>query len=228
MLGKILRITAIILMGLASAMMVLGGIGTICIAFWPEKYPSLAMMAKVKPIFQIAAILTILAGLLGIWITIRLRHFTRRNYLYAVLILLLSLATAGVKMYFSSKLRGSVAPTNIRFYLSLIVLIYFLILRIPGLWDKVRKTTKPDDEGNAGASVAAIIGGALTLTVQYWAGPTHILGGVNYADVWHTQLAIIGWALLLGGMAFITLRLFGHAARPVSGRPLEIQRISGA
>ena len=208
MLGKILRIIAIILMGLASALMVLGGIGTICIAFWPEKYPSLAMMAQVKPIFQVAAITTILAGLLGVWITIRLRRFTSRNYLYAVLLLLLSLTTAGVKMYFSSRLRGSVAPTNIRFDFSLIVLIYFLILRLPGLWEKVRRPAQtPDDEGRAGAAVAAIIGGALTLTVQYWAGPTHTLGGVNYADVWHTQLAVIGWTLVAGGVAFIIWRL---------------------
>ncbi|RUA17695.1 MAG: hypothetical protein DSY55_01645, partial [Clostridia bacterium] len=71
----------------------------------------------------------------------------------------------------------------------------------------------------AGASVAAIIGGALTLTVQYWAGPTHILGGVNYADVWHTQLAIIGWALLLGGMAFITLRLTRQLSQLQDQRP---------
>jgi hypothetical protein len=208
MLGKILRIIAIILMGLASALMILGGIGTICIAFWPEKYPSLAMMAQVKPIFQVAAITTIIAGLLGVWITIRLRRFTERSYLYAVLILLLSLATAGVKMYFSSKLRGSVAPTNIRFDFSLIVLIYFLILRIPGLWEKVKYTAQShDDEGNAGAAIAAIIGGALTLTVQYWAGPTHTMGGVNYADVWHTQLALIGWTLVLAGVAFIAWRL---------------------
>ena len=222
MLGKILRIIAIILMGLASALMILGGIGTICIAFWPEKYPSLAMMAQVKPIFQVAAITTIIAGLLGVWITIRLRRFTERSYLYAVLILLLSLATAGVKMYFSSKLRGSVAPTNIRFDFSLIVLIYFLILRIPGLWEKVKYTARSqDDEGNAGAAIAAIIGGALTLTVQYWAGPTHTMGGVNYADVWHTQLAVIGWALVLGGIAFMGWRLARKAPESVE-RPTAL------
>jgi hypothetical protein len=222
MLGKILRIIAIILMGLASAMMILGGIGTICIAFWPEKYPSLAMMVQVKPIFQVAAITTIIAGLLGIWITIRLRHFTQRNYLYAILILLLSLTTAGVKMYFSNKLRGSVAPTNIRFDLSLIVLIYFLILRIPGLWDKVRHVQKPNDEGNTGAAVAAIIGGTLTLTVQYWAGPTHTFNGVNYADVWHTQLAIIGWTLVIGGIAFIAWRLTRKLPQPEDPQPALI------
>ncbi len=214
MSGKILRIIAIILMGLASVMMLLGGIGTICIAFWPEKYPSLAMMVQVKPIFQVAAILTILAGLLGVWITVRLRRFTERNYLYAVLILLLSLATAGVKMYFSSRLRGSVAPTNIRFDLSLIVLIYLLILRIPGLWDKVRynPASPSSDEGGPGAAISAIIGGALTLTVQYWAGPTHTLGGVNYADAWHAQLAVVGWILIAAGVSVIAWRLLSHAS----------------
>lgn len=207
MVGKVLRIIAIILMGLASAMMILGGIGTICIAFWPEKYPTLSMMVPVKPIFQVAAITTIIAGLLGVWITIRLRRFTARNYLYAVLILLLSLATAGVKMYFSSKLRGSVAPTHIRFYLSLIVLLYFLLLRIPGLWEKVQSQARPNNESGAGMAVAAIIGGMLTLTVQFWAGPTHTMNGVNYADIWHTQLAVIGWTLMIGGIGFITWRL---------------------
>ena len=223
MTGKILRILAIILMGLASAMMILGGIGTICIAFWPEKYPTLSMMAQVKPIFQVAAILTILAGLLGVWITIRLRRFTHRNYLYAILILVLSLTTAGVKMYFSSRLRGSVAPTHIRFYLSLVVLIYFLILRIPGLWEQVRTQGRPRDGESMGTAIAAIIAGALTLTVQYWAGPTHTLNGVNYADVWHTQLAIAGWALLVGGVTFILWRqiraLPGSAPKAFSSEP---------
>jgi hypothetical protein len=100
MLGKLLRILAIILMGLTSALMILGGIGTICIAFWPEKYETLTMMVPYKPIYQVAAITTIIGGLLGIWVTIRLRKFTSRNYLYALLILALSLLTAGVKMYF--------------------------------------------------------------------------------------------------------------------------------
>jgi cytochrome bd-type quinol oxidase subunit 2 len=200
MLGKILRIVAIILMGLTSALMFLGGIGTICIAFWPEKYESLAVMVPYKPIYQVAAILTIAGGLLGVWVTIKLRHFDKRAFLYAVLILLLSLATAGVKMYFSNKARGSVAPTNMRFYLTLFTLAYFLVMRIPGIWEKVKSGPRQGNGADAGAGVAAIIAGALTLTVQFWAGPTHTFGGVNYADVWHVQLAIVGWALILLGL----------------------------
>ncbi len=207
MSAKILRVVAMVLMGMASAMMILGGIGTICIAFWPEKYPSLVVMVQVKPIFQVAAILTILAGLLGVWVTVRLRRFTKQNYLYAVYVLLLSLATASVKMYFSYRLRGKVAPTHIRFILSLVVLLYFLLLRLPGLWDKVQ-VTQADGKGATGAALSSIIGGILTLTVQYWAGPTHTFNGVNYADVWHTQLAMLGGALVLGGVVSMVRHRF--------------------
>jgi uncharacterized ion transporter superfamily protein YfcC len=49
--------------------------------------------------------------------------------------------------------------------------------------------------------LAAITCGAIALTIQYWMGPTHTIGGVNYADVWHLPLQIIGWVLVLGGMA---------------------------
>lgn len=31
--------------------------------------------------------------------------------------------------------------------------------------------------------------------------PTHTIGGINYADVWHTTLTLIGLALILGGVA---------------------------
>jgi len=223
MSGKILRIIAIILMGMASAMMFLGGIGTICIAFWPEKYPTLAMMARVKPIFQVAAILTILAGLWGGWTTFQLRRFTASNHRRAVLILVLSLATAIVKMYFSSRLRGSVAPTNIRFYLSLGVLIYFLILRLPGLWQRVENSSHgPDEKDNEGLAAAAFLAGALILTVQYWAGPTHTINGINYADVWHWPLTILAWALMTGGLSFGIRR----SREPYSTTPSHVININ--
>ncbi len=30
-------------------------------------------------------------------------------------------------------------------------------------------------------------------------GATHTIGGVNYADVWHVQLQLIGWFLVVAG-----------------------------
>ena len=203
MFAKILRILGIVLMGFSAAMMILGGIGTICIAFWPEKYPTLSMMIPYKPIYQVAAITTILAGLFGARTTVRLRRFQARHLRSAIIILLVSLATAGVKMYFSHKVRGSVAPTNIRFYLSLLTLVYLLILRLPGIWQRVRSDAPDDQSGQIGMGLAAIVAGIPTLTVQFWAASTHTLQGVNYADVWHWQLAALGWGLILSGVVIV-------------------------
>ena len=212
MFGKSLRILAIVLMGFSAAMMVLGGIGTICIAFWPEKYPTLSMMVPYKPIYQVAAITTIVAGLFAVRATMRLRRFQARHVRAAIIILLVSLATAGVKMYFSSKVRGSVAPTNIRFYLSLLTMVYLLILRWPGVWQRVRTESPDDQSGQIGTGIAAIVAGIPTLTVQFWAASTHVLQGVNYADVWHWQLAVVGWSLIAGGV-WLLLRCWSKEAR---------------
>jgi len=43
--------------------------------------------------------------------------------------------------------------------------------------------------------------GLLTLTIQFIMAPTHTIGGINYADVWHTALTAIGLALIASGMA---------------------------
>lgn len=72
-------------------------------------------------------------------------------------------------MYFSNMARGSVTPTNIRFYFSLFVLLYFLALRIPAIWDKVgfEKRDQPDEGlGGLASGAAAIVAGGLTLTVH--------------------------------------------------------------
>ena len=43
--------------------------------------------------------------------------------------------------------------------------------------------------------------GLLTLTIQFLMAPTHTIGGINYADVWHTTFTIIGVTLIFAGIA---------------------------
>lgn len=221
MLGKILRIVGIILIGLASALMILGGIGTVCIAWFPENFDSLAMMAPYKLIYQTAVIFTILAGILGFWAAVKLIRRRKNGWLIAVIALLLSLATAGTKMYFSNMARGSVAPTNMRFYFSLFVLVYFLVMRIPGFWDKIGFENEggPDENvGDLAGGAAAIVAGIATLTVHLWAGPSHTVNGVNYVEYLHTELMIVGTILVLVGLIPLARDLWKTAVplrRPV-------------
>ena len=46
---------------------------------------------------------------------------------------------------------------------------------------------------------AVIYTTVLTLTIQFIMAPTHTIGGVNYADVWHVALTLIGGGLLIAG-----------------------------
>ncbi len=211
MLGKILRIIGIILIGLASALMILGAVGTVCIAWFPEKYESLAMMAPYKLIFQTAVVFTFLAGFIGFWSMIALILRRKNGWNLAVIALLLSLATAGTKMFVSNMVRGSVAPTNMRFYFSLFVLAYFLIMRIPSIREKVgfEKRDQADDDLNGLAGgITAMVAGFLTLTVHLWAGPTHTINGVNYVEVIHTELMVAGTVLVVGGLILLARDLW--------------------
>jgi len=81
--------------------------------------------------------------------------------------------------------------------------VSFLHFRIPGLWQGV-DYEKPAGEKKTGKQAAAIALGAvglLSLTIQFLMAPTHIIGGTNYTDAWHTALTLHGLVLILGGVA---------------------------
>ena len=51
--------------------------------------------------------------------------------------------------------------------------------------------------------MTAIVAGMLFLSVQMWAGPTHIFDGVNLADHFHTQMMVGGGILLVVGLGLL-------------------------
>jgi hypothetical protein len=63
---------------------------------------------------------------------------------------------------------------------------------------------KPEGEKKTGKQAAAVALGAtglLSLTIQFLMAPTHTIGNINYANVWHTALTLIGLVLMLGSLA---------------------------
>ncbi len=200
-MGKLLRIIAYILMGITAILTLLGAVGSVCISWWPEKYTRLAVIAPYKGVYQVATIFTFLAAFIGMSAFVGMIRGKKRAYNAAIGALLLGLATAGVKMYFSQRLRGSTMPTDIRFYLTIFTLLFFLLLRIPGIRDKVTPPAAgQDDVANTGAGIAMILAGALTLTTPLWAGPSHMLDGFNLVLVLNIPLILGGSALLAGGV----------------------------
>lgn len=90
-----------------------------------------------------------------------------------------------------------------------------MILRIPAIWNAIglERAAGDKDLPRSAAAITLLLTGLLTLTVQFWTGPTHIFGGVNYADAWHNQLTVIGWGLIVLGI--------GLSAWPVISRSLR-------
>ncbi|RLC74083.1 MAG: hypothetical protein DRJ03_13470 [Chloroflexi bacterium] len=214
-MGKFLRIVAIISMGLTAVQTLLGAIGSVCISWFPEKYESLVVVAPYKSVYQIATVFTFVAAFIGIAATVALVRGKSWAYRTALGALLLGIATAGTKMYFSNMLRGSTAPTNMRFYLTIFTLIVFLLLRIPGVWEKAG-LTRPGKDGSssAAAGTAMLLGGLLSLTIPIWAGPSHIMDGYNLVLVLKIPLLLGGGALALIGIGLLTRAVLKKTSAP--------------
>jgi len=197
-LGSVLRVIAIVVVSLAAAMTLLGGIGTSCVAFFAEKFgESMGKLIPVKPIFQVLVVVSIAAAVYGIIWTIRLAK-GRSGSIRAVLIFLLVGGIAsGIQYYYSLTLRGSTAPNNMRLYLTILALAVMLLLQLPGLREKVNFERGTAGGGTASAGGAALlVCGLVILTTPAWAEPTHLINGANTANE-------LFWPLILGGLACI-------------------------
>jgi len=55
---------------------------------------------------------------------------------------------------------------------------------------------------SAGKSI--IISGILVLPLHFLSDGSRTFNGYNYADVWHLQLSLVGWALIITGGIYLT------------------------
>ncbi len=210
LLGKILRIIAIIFLGLSSLMNVLGGVGTTCAAFFTENYPSMMALIDFRWLYQAFVIFTLLIGVAGVWVTITLVRGRANAYPNALIVLVLGTLVGGIHYYASQALRGSAAPANMVFYINVLTLILFLILGIPGLREKVdfSKSDNKTEKSLAGG-LAAILAGIVMITTVIWAGPTHTYQGENWVLLLIAPLIIFGTLLNLLGIGLLFRGLQG-------------------
>lgn len=217
MFGKFLRIVGIILLGLTAVITTLSGIGTTCVALDAAQF-GMDSLSSYQWLYIFYVVAGVGIGVLGIWATIGLIKGKNSAYRLSIIALILGLLTGGLHMATSRALRGSSMPTDFIVYATVLTLIVFLLFRIPGIWNTLNLTRKDDDVTGMGAGVAMIVGGIATLTVQYWAGLSHMIEGINYADAWHVQLNIIGWLAVLPGAALLLANLLEISIRPLLRR----------
>jgi hypothetical protein len=207
--GKISRLVAIILLALTAAFNLMGGAGSSCIALAAENFgEKWAPLIPYKWLYQLLALVTLAAAIYGVIALIRLIKGRKGSYNQVILSLVLVCIPTIIQIAASRALRGASQPNDMRLYITLFTLIVLLILRIPALFQQIGfERAASGGTRSAAGGLAAINMGLLALSVQFWAGAAHTSGGVNYADAWHLQIALVGWLLIAGGML-----LLGRAA----------------
>lgn len=210
--GKILRLVAIILLSLTAAFTLMGGIGTSCMALaastFAEDSENMAKLVPYQWLYAVLMVLTIAAAIYAIRATVRLVRARPRSYRDALVAILACLVLAAIQMTASRLLRGGSQPNDMRVYTSFLALLFFLLLRIPSLWQSARLEAPAAGGDGAAGAAALIVAGAVLLTVHLWAAPSHTFSsGVNWADAWHLQLTALGWGLVAAGLVVSTWRM---------------------
>lgn len=205
-----------IFLGLTATMNLLGGTGTVCAAFLTKQYPPMWALYDYRLLYQILMITTIATGIAGIWALMGLVRRKENGFRNALIILAIGAVLGGVHVAASLILRGKAVPANVKLYLNIITLVLFLILRLPGVWEKINFNGPADKgENSLSGGLAAIISGGITLSTFIWAGPSHTYQGVNWVLVLDKLLVEFGLLLLIGGIGLIIhwLLLVHHSER---------------
>ena len=204
---KFLRFIGIIFMGISAAVTLLGGVGTTCVALNAAKYDSMKAIADYQWLYIAYVIIGVALGVLGIRATVQLIRAKKGAEKSALLILVSSVVIGVIHILTSRALRGSSMPVDGVVYINVLTLVIFLLFQIPKVKEMSLFDTEVADDATASGGMTAFVAGVLVLSVQMWAGPTHLLDGINYADAFHNAMLGIGSILVLFGLALISKAL---------------------
>jgi hypothetical protein len=203
-MGKVLRFIGIVFMGLTSIFTILGGAGTTCVALAAERWDSMAAIAPYKWLYVLFVLFTTAIGVLLVRATVLLVRGRPGAYRQSVIWLVAAIVIGVIHIIVSRSLRGSSMPVDPVTYTAVITLVIFLLFRIPGVWQKVnfdKAAREADNVGPTAAAITLVLSGLTTLSVQVWAGPSHTFEGANWADAWNLSMSLVGWGLILVGLA---------------------------
>lgn len=213
--ARILRIVAITAMALTAAMMIIGGIGTVCAAFLTENFPPLLPVLDYQWFYQRMVFAGIVIGIAGMSATFGLFRGGAHAYRNALIVLFIGTVQHELRVRASLELRGKMAPVNIVFYMNLFTLVLFLILGLPSIRGGV-SFSKPRSKNEAAAAggMVALLVGLMLLTLPLWVGSSHTYKGTDWTDVLQPGLSIVGLAFAAGGLG-----VFLKAAATVIRQP---------
>lgn len=214
--GKTLRLIGILLMGITALFTLASGLGTTCVALNPTGFgESMASLAPFQWLYITFVVVTIAIGVMAARAVFLLARGKPNSYRSAVTTLILGIVVGVIHMLVSRALRGKSMPVDGVVYTTVLTLIVFLLFRIPRIWQGVDYTTSrlDDSSGKMAAAITLLVTGALTLTAQYWAGPTHTWDGTNWAAAFLITSTMLGLGQAMGGVGLLIVR--GRVKLPV-------------
>lgn len=201
--AKVLRIVGIVLMGLTAVFTIMGGAGTSCVALNPTGFGGkFSGIAPYQWLYLLFVLVTVAIGILGVRAVVLLVSGTRNAYRCSLVALAAGLVVGVIHIITSRVLRGGSMPVDGVVYVTFLTLVVFLLFRIPSVWQGVN-FEKPANQGQVnktGMVIALIATGLLTLTIQFFMAPTHSINGINYADIWHVALSMLGMGQIIVGL----------------------------
>jgi hypothetical protein len=206
--GKTLRFIGILLMGITALFTLAGGLGTTCVALNPTGFgESMARLAPFQWLYILFVIVTTAIGVIAARAVVLLVKGRPNSYRSAVIALTSGILVGVIHMLASRALRSKSMPVDAVVYTTVLTLIVFLLFRIPKIWQGVDFTSgdSGDGTGRLAAAITLLVTGALTLTVQVWAGPTHTWDGTNWAAAFLVTSTMLGLGQLLGGVGMLFL-----------------------
>lgn len=208
-----IQLSAVILMSMVSVFSLMSGIGTTCVAFAPDKWgKAFAAIIPYATTYQIITVVTLIVGFAASIITYAFVRGDKWAYYAAILAILVGLISGGVHVYYSSTLRGSAAPANLRVFIDIIALLFLLIIRLPGIWNKIDLTKpmgKTKGSFNTPTGTAFIVTGLGLLSTPLYASPSHTNEGMNYVEYLLPELYIIGGIFCAMGIGLLVMSRFG-------------------
>lgn len=198
-MNKALRFIGILFMGITAAVTLLGGVGTTCVALNPSAYDSMKAIAPFQWLYVLYVVVGVALGVLGVRATIQLIKGKAGGENSALLVLIGGMVVGGIHMATSRALRGSSMPVDGVVYITALTLMIFLLFQLPKVEEMALFKKESAHSSDKAGGITAIVIGLLVLGVQYWAGPTHLFNGVNYADAFHHAMVAAGSCLILLG-----------------------------
>ncbi len=201
----------VVLMATVAVFSIMGGVGTVCVAWSAASWPPFRALAEYSAFYKATVFINLGVGFAAAIITYAFIRAEKWAYKAAIWTLAIGAGSGLIKMYVSNMLRGATSPTEVRVYVTIAVLVIMLIIRLPFIWNKIDLTRSDGKSGSYGipTGMACMAAGLGLLGTPYIAGPSHTYDGVNYVNYLLPELYIIGGIFLGVGVGLLTLVKLG-------------------